>query len=96
MPPKKPDVAASKPASPTRTQASGECRAAAANQNAPPPLLPEKVVPDGVGGNIRSGKDAAVQGNFTGHHPSRSGGEKSVDGNTGRDPTAWEKMHFTT
>ena len=48
---------------PTRTQASGEHRAAVANLNAPPPLPPEKVVPDGAGGNIRSGEDAAAQGN---------------------------------
>ena len=88
MPPKKkPDVAASKPVSPTRTQASGERRAAAATQKVPPPPPPEKVVPDGAGGNIRSGEDAAAQGNFTRPHPSRSGGEKSIDGNAGRDPT---------
>ena len=49
------------------------------------------VVPDGAGGNVRSGKDAAPQGNFTRPHPSCSGGEKIIDDNTGKDPTAGEK-----
>ena len=50
-------------------------------------------MPDGAGGNIRSGEDATAQGNFTRPHPSRSGGEKSVDGNTDKDPTAGEKSN---
>ena len=78
MPPKKkPDVLASKPVSPTRSQVSGERRAAAANQNSPPPPPPKKGAPDGAGDNIWSGEDA--------------GGEKSTDGNTGKDPTVGEK-----
>ena len=76
---------------PHATQASGERHAAATNQGAPPPPLPEKVVPDGAGGNIRSGEDVAAQGNFTRTHPSRSGGEKSIDENTVTDRTAGEK-----
>ena len=48
-------------------------------------------MPDGAGGNIRSGEDAAAKGNLTRPQPSRSGGEKSIDGNTGKDPTAGER-----
>ena len=48
-------------------------------------------MPDGAGGNIRSGDGAAAQGNSTRPHPSRSGGEKSIDGNIDKDRTAREK-----
>ena len=78
MPPKKrPDVQASKPVSPTCSQASVERHATAANQNSPPPPPPEKEAPDGAGGNIRSGEDGGV--------------EKSVGGNTSKDPMVGEK-----
>ena len=75
-PKKRSDVPASKVVSPSRSQATGERRAAAANWASPPPPL-EKDAPGGAGGSTRSGEVGDV--------------EKSMGGNTNRDPSVGEK-----
>ena len=75
-PKKRSDVPASKVVSPSRSQATGERRAAAANRASPPPPL-EKDAPGGAGGSTRSGEVGDV--------------EKSMGGNTNRDPSVGEK-----
>ena len=75
-PKKRSDVPASKVVSPSRSQATGERRVAAANRASPPPP-PEKDASGGAGGSTRSGEDGGM--------------EKSMGSNTGRDPSVGEK-----
>jgi hypothetical protein len=95
MPPrKKGDPAASKPVSPSRTQASAERRAAGARRSAspsPPPM--ERVAPDEVDGRDKdNGPGGAAAPKGATMPPPRSG-EKSVCNGTGKEPTAGGGNH---